>query len=164
MEILHINNTKTVDHLNKYIKSGKDVFILIYMEGCGPCNQVRPEWTKLEKILKNKSGNKRISKRSNKSSGKHNDKYSNVVIANVESDDLDKITLNKVPEGFPSIKYISNKGIEEDYNNDRSVTALMEWVNSKTPKKTIGKSTIKHKRRNTGRTKKRFSRTRRGRK
>ena len=28
--------------LNKFIKGGKQVFALIYMEGCGPCNATRP--------------------------------------------------------------------------------------------------------------------------
>jgi hypothetical protein len=117
MKILHINNKTDIDHINNLINSGKDVFILIYMEGCGPCNAVRPEWTKLENILKSKTGNK----------------YNNVVIAKVESDHLDKIKLNSVPEGFPTIKHISNKGHkEEDFNKERTVTALMEWVNSHT--------------------------------
>jgi hypothetical protein len=157
MEILRINNKTDIDHLNKLTNSGKDVFILIYMEGCGPCNTVRPEWTKLENILKNKTGNK------------HNgNKYNNVVIAQVESDYLDNLKLNRVPEGFPTIKHISNKGIlEEDFNKERNVNALMEWVNSATSKKSVsGKrnninQTKKYKSRHYKRTtKKRFSKTR----
>jgi hypothetical protein len=146
MEILPINNTKTVDHLNKCIKSGKDVFVLIYMEGCGPCNLVRPEWTKLEKILESKAGNK----------------YNNVIIANVESDNLDKIQLNKVPEGFPSIKYISNKGtLEEDFKNERNVNAIMSWINKNISKKGHGNPSKKNKRINNRTTKNRFSKSRR---
>jgi hypothetical protein len=34
--------------LNTYIDNGTDVFMLIYMAGCGPCNAARPEWAKLE--------------------------------------------------------------------------------------------------------------------
>ena len=98
MEILHITNKTDIDHINKLTNSGKEVFILIYMEGCGPCNAVRPEWTKLENIVKNSNKN-------------NSNKYNNVVIAQIESEHLDKLKLNSVPEGFPTIKYISKKKV-----------------------------------------------------
>ena len=52
MHILHINSEKEADKIDQFIKKGSDVFILVYMEGCGPCNATRPEWTKLESALK----------------------------------------------------------------------------------------------------------------
>lgn len=168
MEILRINNKTDIDHLNKLINSGKDVFILIYMEGCGPCNTVRPEWTKLENILKSKTKNKHSGNKHN--GNKYNgNKYANMVVAQVESDHLDEMKFNRVPEGFPTIKHISNKGtLEEDFNKERNVTALMEWVNSATSKQRVqGKrnnqrnQTNKYKSRHNNRTtKKRFSKTR----
>ena len=62
MVFLHID-TKNYDEknetgetpiaiFNKFIKDGKHIFALIYMEGCGPCNATRPEWKKLEGVLK----------------------------------------------------------------------------------------------------------------
>ena len=33
-----------------HIKSGKPVFAIFYMQGCGPCEAARPEWNKLKKI------------------------------------------------------------------------------------------------------------------
>jgi hypothetical protein len=92
MKFLHINNNNSKD-INKHINNGKDVFLLIYMEGCGPCNQVRPEWKKIENIFQNKN----------------NQKYNNVVIADIESELLDSIKLMNQPVGFPTMKYISNK-------------------------------------------------------
>lgn len=148
MKILHINNTKTAEQLNKFIHSGKDVFILIYMEGCGPCNMVRPEWTKLEKILQSKNNNK----------------YNNVVIANIESEYLDNIKLNSVPESFPNIKHISNKGTTEDtYDKVNDVNAFMGWINATTPRlqKERSKWTKKYKNRHNRNTHKKFSKPRR---
>ena len=52
MIILHINSGTNVSKIDKYIKNGSHVFILIFMEGCGPCNATRPEWEKLESALK----------------------------------------------------------------------------------------------------------------
>ena len=43
-----------VEKLDSYIgnKSCK-TFILIFMEGCGPCNATRPEWSKLKNVISN---------------------------------------------------------------------------------------------------------------
>ena len=44
------NGETPIQTLNKFITSGKNVFALIYMEGCGPCNATRPEWQKLKHV------------------------------------------------------------------------------------------------------------------
>ena len=55
MIVMHINsNQGNVEQLDKYIQEGKNIFVLIYMEGCGLCNATRPEWKKIENILENK--------------------------------------------------------------------------------------------------------------
>jgi thiol-disulfide isomerase/thioredoxin len=41
-----------VGKVDQFVKKGSDVFILVYMEGCGPCNATRPEWAKIESALK----------------------------------------------------------------------------------------------------------------
>jgi serine/threonine protein kinase len=46
-----------IQTLNRFIKTGKSIFALIYMEGCGPCNATRPEWKKLESALKEQYSN-----------------------------------------------------------------------------------------------------------
>ena len=52
MHILHINSEKDAIKIDKMIKQGKDVFVLVYMEGCGPCNATRPEWAKIDSALR----------------------------------------------------------------------------------------------------------------
>ena len=58
MIIKHIKDESNVKDIDKFIKDGKDVFILVYMVGCGPCNATRPEWAKLESALKEQYANK----------------------------------------------------------------------------------------------------------
>ena len=41
-----------IQTLNRFIRTGKNIFALIYMEGCGPCNATRPEWKKIGNVLK----------------------------------------------------------------------------------------------------------------
>ena len=47
------NGMTKIDKLNNIIANNKSkVFILYYMEGCGPCNATRPEWDKIKNVLK----------------------------------------------------------------------------------------------------------------
>ena len=137
MVFLHIN--KDVRRLNKFKNtnfsptrqlekiihdnSSNKVFMLVYMEGCGPCNNVRPEWKKLENVMSELNN--------------RND----VAIVDVDKDFFEKIKYvqNKKLSGFPTIIYITNKGqVIEDYedsnvaNKDRSIDSFVEWIKLKT--------------------------------
>ena len=89
-----------VKELNSFIEQGKQIFILFYMEGCGPCNATRPEWKKIENILKKKYNQNQ-----------------NILIAEVDQALISKIPLlKKQPSGFPTMFYITNNGnLLEDY-------------------------------------------------
>jgi thiol-disulfide isomerase/thioredoxin len=124
MKFLQLNNEGDVSELNNSVKANKQVFLLIYMEGCGPCNETLPEWKKIENVLNEKT---------------NGNKYNNVVVAEIEQTNLDKLTFikNNV-KGFPSMKYISNNGLmQEDFedsnikNKTRTIDAFMEWIDSK---------------------------------
>jgi FtsZ-interacting cell division protein YlmF len=111
MKILHINNDNGIKELNGDIKNGKNVYLLIYMEGCMPCNMVRPEWQKLESAFaKNK-----------------NTLHKDTVIADVERENMSKLKLQHMPMGFPSIRMISGN-VEDDYKNDRSTGSFVSWI------------------------------------
>lgn len=121
MHILNIDSKKNIHKVDKMISQGKDVFILVYMVGCGPCNATRPEWTKIEGALKNQYAN--------------NDRF---VIIDVNKDLLDGIKKIGSVDGFPTIKYIGNYGkIIEPYEEssvkkkDRSVNSFVNWIESK---------------------------------
>jgi thiol-disulfide isomerase/thioredoxin len=103
------------------INEGKDVFILVYMEGCGPCNATRPEWEKIGQALREQYS-----------------KNDNLTIIDVNQYYLPKIKHIGNIDGFPTMKYIGNYGkIEESYENspikkkDRSVSSFINWIESK---------------------------------
>ena len=132
MQILQLNNESEMTEFNNSMKANKQVFLLIYMEGCGPCNDTLPEWKKIENAFNdNKNG-----------------KYNNAVVAEIEKDNLNKLTFIKdEPKGFPSIKYISKNGsLQEDFedsnikNKTRTIDSFMEWIDSKMKKGRYQKS------------------------
>ena len=154
MKILHIDpKTKNSKLFNEYVEKGKHIFVIFYLEGCGPCNATRPEWKKLENALKDKYG-----------------KNENIVIADVDQELLKEIKyLTTQPKGFPTIRYITNKGkTSEDYEDcpdikdkDRKIDSFVKWIDSKMSKQKGGK---RRARRNKTNVKTRRNKTRRNRK
>jgi thiol-disulfide isomerase/thioredoxin len=123
MIFLHIDPTsKNTKKFNKYVAQGKDIFVLFYLEGCGPCNATRPEWKKIKNVLDMKYKNN-----------------NNVVIADVDQALMREIKyLTNEPKGFPTMLYISGKGsVNENYEDcnigrkDRTVDSFIEWIESK---------------------------------
>jgi hypothetical protein len=127
-------NENPIVKLDNYIHK-KKVFVLIFMEGCGPCNAVRPEWTKLKNVLKDYANR------------------SDIAIVDIDKDYVNKLKyIKNEPASFPTMRYISNGGENsenyEDSNiktKDRSIDSFVEWIKSKeTPEqKTKGGKTRK---------------------
>ena len=118
------NGETPIQILNKFITSGKNVFALIYMEGCGPCNATRPEWEKIKHVLKKdvKSGN-------------------DFLVVDIDKDLLSKVkNIGIPPRGFPTIRFISNNGkntedfedckLSEEYKN-RTIDSFIKWIHLK---------------------------------
>jgi thiol-disulfide isomerase/thioredoxin len=128
MVYLEINrknyNNGLIDKLNKHL-SNKDakVFILFYMEGCGPCNETRPEWSKLRNVLSNDFLNKE-----------------DVVIVSIDKDLYGKLkNADKEPMSFPTIRFMTDAGEKmqtyedsEISNKDRKIDSFVEWIKLKT--------------------------------
>ena len=123
MHILHINSLDEVSKIDKLIEQGKNIFILVYMVGCGPCNATIPEWSKMVSALE-----------------KQYSKNEELVIIDINKDFVGSINQKYIGEieGFPTIKYINNNGNSiEDYEDssinkkDRSVDSFINWVESK---------------------------------
>jgi thiol-disulfide isomerase/thioredoxin len=120
MFVEHVNNATKAAKLNKYIDSGKPVFMLIYMEGCGPCIAARPEWAKLEHTLGGQYGKKQPYK---------------FIVADVNKNFAPLIHKIKQPNAFPSILYVSGdkmENYEDSAINDkrRDVDCFMNWIES----------------------------------
>ena len=120
MYILHVNNAAAVAKLNKHIDNGSHVFMLIYMEGCGPCNATRPEWAALEKTL-----------------GYQYSKNHKLVVADINKDVVHLIHKIPQPNSFPTMIYVSQNGnkiekFEESSINDKSrnTDCFMNWIES----------------------------------
>jgi len=115
---------------NKHTKT----FLLIFMEGCGPCNATRPEWSKLNNVFSNSFL-----------------KRKDIVIAAIDYTLAEKLAnLKTKPTGFPTMKFICNQQ-EENYEDcsiskkDRTIDSFVEWIHLKcgnTPK--MHNKTLKH--------------------
>ena len=138
MVYLHIENKPsnmdgkgTIAELNKLMgaKNNK-TFMLIFMEGCGPCNATRPEWKKLQNVLPADFLNRK-----------------DVAIVSVDHIMADNIThLNPKPSSFPTMRYITNSGhTSENYEDcdidvkDRQIDSFVKWMENK-----LGESDITH--------------------
>ena len=112
-----------IDKLNNQLdKKNSKTFILFYMEGCGPCNATRPEWSKLQNVLSNDILN--------------NDEIAIVAIDQELTNKLKNI--KSEPNSFPTMRFITNTGnIFENYEDsnilkkDRTIDSFVEWIESK---------------------------------
>jgi len=131
---------------SNYKKNGKDLvkeldhhlgskhnkcFVLIFMEGCGPCNATRPEWKKMENVL-------------NKDYLNRND----VIIASIDHQLAEGLKhLKSKPASFPTMRFITKSGEEvENYedsnisNKDRTIDSFIDWVKLKSGENNISRS------------------------
>uniref|UniRef100_A0A6C0H6E1 Thioredoxin domain-containing protein n=1 Tax=viral metagenome TaxID=1070528 RepID=A0A6C0H6E1_9ZZZZ len=106
MTILHVPNSSNISKLKKEINSkNKPIAMLVYMEGCGPCNATRPEW---EKIKSDKD----------------------ILIVDLNKDLLDNELEQFIGtiDGFPTIKIIHPNGHKIDYNGNRTADDFIKWI------------------------------------
>ncbi len=120
----HINESGAdLDEYNNYVTNGKKAFVLIFMDGCGPCGETLPKWKKIEIEMQDK---------------KNHPTYNDVIVASINKDLLDQVSHIGNVEGFPTIKYVGkNGGIIEPYEDspivtkDRSTSSFIEWIENK---------------------------------
>ena len=127
------NPIKKLDNLIHNNPNNK-IFILIYMEGCGPCMNTRPEWEKLKSVL-------------HKSFSERND----IVIVDIDTDFVDKVKyIKSKPNSFPTIRFITNRGnTVENYEDSgikeedrRTIDSFVEWIKLKTGENNITVSEV----------------------
>jgi len=138
MVFLHIDNSNKNTQGNDLVKQldrligdiRNKVFLLFYMEGCGPCNATRPEWNKLKNVLSKKILND-----------------SHIIIASIDYTLADGL-INVVtkPASFPTIRYMANAGkIVENFEDSniedktRTIDAFVKWIKHKTEVKKVDK-------------------------
>jgi hypothetical protein len=138
MVYLEINkkNYKRNPNLIKKINShltNKDnkLFVLFFMEGCPPCNETRPEWSKLQNVLSDDFL-----------------KNPDIAIVSIDKDLFGKLKYKKRElNGFPTMRFITDSGnIEENYEDsdvsekNRTIDSFVEWIKLKSGENNITKS------------------------
>lgn len=125
-EMKHVvaETTGDVSKVKEALQSGKHIFALIYMEGCGPCNATRPVWKQLVSALN------------------QNAQYKNsddVVVLEVNKDLLGELPELGGADAFPTLRYYSANGNDKEEFEEsdvkkktRSLGAFQEWVDIKT--------------------------------
>lgn len=127
LEINQKNASSAIEKANKYLSGDKTHnFILFYMEGCGPCNATRPEWSKLKNVLSDSFLNR-----------------PDVMILAINKDFSGNLKdIGNEPNGFPTMRYIT-KDVNENYEDsdisakDRTIDSFVEWIQTKTGEKNI---------------------------
>jgi len=123
MKFLNINrdNKKLITDLNQHIKKKDTIFILFYLEGCGPCNAARPEWKKIENVL----------------GGKYKDREDYIVV-DIDQSLMDGIEgLKDSPAGFPTIRYMKGNDYTS-YESNRDIDSFVNWIETNMKKKQSG--------------------------
>ena len=118
------NHEFQIESLNNDISSGKHVFLFLFMDGCGPCNETKPKWKNIKKYFK------------------HHDN-SDIVVATINQVLFKKLNKSgNEPMGYPCLRYIKHPSVEEYEDSeisdkDRSTDSFIEWIKSKTGDKNI---------------------------
>ena len=127
MPVLHIPNsapTEDITSVNEYLQSDNPSFVLLYMDGCGPCSQTHPQWKKMEKKFADDEA---------------------IGIFDIEMSNLDNINhknLTKDLVGFPTMRYVKGNHCE-DYEScdgittDRSYNSFLDWIDKKNGKQNV---------------------------
>lgn len=125
MQFLSIpdKNSQDMGMIDSSINSGKHMFVLVYMDGCHWCEEVRPKWKQIQSAMRNSNKN-------------------NIVVAEVNQvakdsiDNFDNVSI----DGYPTMFYIAKNGSTpkiEYYDTanipvkDRSTESFVKWIQSK---------------------------------
>jgi thiol-disulfide isomerase/thioredoxin len=116
-------NSQEIGMIDSSINSGKHMFVLVYMDGCHWCEEVRPKWGQIQDAMRNSIKN-------------------DIVVAEVNQVAKDAIQhFNNVSiDGYPTMFYIAKNGATtkiEYYDTanipvkDRSTESFVKWIQSK---------------------------------
>jgi hypothetical protein len=129
MPVIHIpskmNQTKMKDNaskMNDFLKSGKNAFVLIYMDGCGPCMNTHPKWLELESNFKDQD---------------------DIGVFDIEMSNLGEINhegLKRNIAGYPTMRHVHGNTTSEyekceNISHDRTHESFVDWINKMSSKK-----------------------------
>lgn len=114
MKILNVKDEASVKKYNDLIKKVPMV-TLFYADWCGHCQDLKPKWNKLEKSIKDL-----------------NDK---MVLAKVNNSVMSQIEGDKDILGFPTIFYLEDGVKKKEFNKERSLFELFNFLTEVRPQK-----------------------------
>lgn len=124
---MHFINVSNPSQANKYnrLLHGRNVMVLFYMNGCGFCELLKPEWDEFEKHMKKNNTYDR------------DDKY---VIAQVNANFMRDIEGDKDVLGYPTIMHLLDGKKQGEFNNERNSNELIKYFKnmSETPGRQSG--------------------------
>jgi thiol-disulfide isomerase/thioredoxin len=103
VKLIHVEDEKTLNEYNNAVMNGK-AMVLYYMQGCGACEAMKPEWEKFEDELSK-------------------EKYNSydVLVARVRSDYLNDVKCDHSGLiGFPTILKLMNGQKVSEYDGKRT--------------------------------------------
>jgi hypothetical protein len=112
-------NQKNMEIFNKHHDSGKQCFLFLYMDGCGPCDMTKLSWKDINKHIK-----------------KQHLSNNNVIVAQINKNLFSQMkNIGAEPMGFPTLRYINKNGkVIEEYESSRTPQAFAQWIESKISK------------------------------
>ena len=135
-EIIHVNNPHSVDRYNAHVHN-KPAMVLFYMDGCGHCEMMKPEWKAFEDEYTEKTHNN------------HRD----VLIAKINQKYINMIEGHSAVNGFPTIVHLDNGKKVSEFREERTLENFKKFMRTleisdkkdKMVKKTKGGSRVKRK-------------------
>lgn len=123
MHFIDVRYTNQVDDYNNLIR-GRHAMVVFYMDGCGYCELLKPEWNIFEEELKRKKD--------------HKNKYDDYVIARVNANHINSIDGHNNVIGYPTIMHLIDGKLNEEYSDERNKESLIKFFNKMIKQKQRG--------------------------
>ncbi len=129
MYIINVTDNNNLSRYNDLVKKVPSI-VLFYADWCGHCKSLKPHWNDLEKLVRKQH--------------KEND----FMIARINEPFVNKVEGYSSVSGFPTIYHLMNGEHNADYDKQRDIEGLIEFLSEVYPGIQIqngGKRKRKHK-------------------
>tara|TARA_B100000927_G_C16172973_1_gene352189 strand:+ start:53 stop:541 length:489 start_codon:yes stop_codon:yes gene_type:complete len=109
MYIINVRNDNDLDRYNNLVKKVPSI-VMFYADWCGHCNNFKPHWNKFERLARKQH--------------KNND----FMIARINEPFVNKVEGHSNVSGFPTIYHLMNGEHNADYEKQRDVDGLIEFL------------------------------------
>ena len=126
MRFIHVSaNGDNAQRLN-HLMGNNCVVVQYYMDGCHYCNLLKPHWSKMTEILKNRY-------------------EGDITIARVNANAVSNVNNSMNIPGYPTIRYIENNNNISEFNEERNAANLIDWISKHSKHKLQKRKGAKHK-------------------